>query len=363
MIATWEDVRAYKKNPPQCPVMPPENSPGNTFQAIIASNGIETFAMFNYQEIQWLNGSVAGSTPAQVGFDSGDERNFYATPKSRTPAIIDIVTDSNVGVPGKMIFKLGEAGSNITGIVLPAASVTSEQPTAPLNIMSSPTTSNLSTVTPRRLHLTTSLNGQPVTTPGHLLSSIKRQTTTKIQLNSKTQQTMIGKTILNQQTTWNEETTLKAQTLSDSQTTLIGKISSSGQTTLNEKTPLHEQTVLNRQTTISGPKPSSGQTILNGQQTLNEKTTLNQKTSLNGQTTVNGQKTFKGQITMSKKTLSNKQTTLNRKTTVDGQTTLNGQTTVDGQTTLNGQTTVHKHEEKQSFKLLIMLQMLSESFQ
>jgi len=39
-----------------------------------------------------------------VGFDSGDGRNFYATPKSRTPAIIDIVTDSNVGVPGKMIF-------------------------------------------------------------------------------------------------------------------------------------------------------------------------------------------------------------------------------------------------------------------
>jgi len=39
---------------------------GNTFQAIIASNGIETFAIFNYQEIQWLIGAVAGSKPAQV---------------------------------------------------------------------------------------------------------------------------------------------------------------------------------------------------------------------------------------------------------------------------------------------------------
>jgi len=62
-----------------------------------------------------------------VGFDSGDGRNFYATPKSRTPAIIDIVTDSNVGVPGKMIFKLGEAGSNITGIVLPGNALHSPQ--------------------------------------------------------------------------------------------------------------------------------------------------------------------------------------------------------------------------------------------
>jgi len=39
---------------------------GNTFQAIIASNDIETFAIFNYQEIQWLKGSVARSKPAQV---------------------------------------------------------------------------------------------------------------------------------------------------------------------------------------------------------------------------------------------------------------------------------------------------------
>jgi len=32
-----------------------------------------------------------------------------------------------VGVPGKMIFKLGEAGSNITGIVLPGSTLHSPQ--------------------------------------------------------------------------------------------------------------------------------------------------------------------------------------------------------------------------------------------
>jgi len=46
----------------------------------------------------------------------------------------------------------------------PAASViTSEQPTAPLNIVPSSTTSNLFTTTPLSLHLTTALNGQSVT--------------------------------------------------------------------------------------------------------------------------------------------------------------------------------------------------------
>lgn len=64
----------------------------------------------------------------QVGFDSGDGKNFYATPNSQTDRIKDIVRDSTVGIEGRMLFKLSETIAydngnqkqyKVTGIILP----------------------------------------------------------------------------------------------------------------------------------------------------------------------------------------------------------------------------------------------------
>ena len=50
----------------------------------------------------------------QVGFDAGDKTNFHQTSNSGTESIINITSFTNVGIPGKFIFRLGVAGSNNT---------------------------------------------------------------------------------------------------------------------------------------------------------------------------------------------------------------------------------------------------------
>lgn len=44
----------------------------------------------------------------QAGFNSGDETNYYNIPGSRTDAIINITTTSNVNVPGRWVFQVNE---------------------------------------------------------------------------------------------------------------------------------------------------------------------------------------------------------------------------------------------------------------
>ena len=64
--------------------------------------------MFLYADgqIQWTTGDSSGGTnglggtPAQVGFNSGDGVNYAAVPESRTQAIVNIDTTTNVGIPG-----------------------------------------------------------------------------------------------------------------------------------------------------------------------------------------------------------------------------------------------------------------------
>ncbi|XP_067934148.1 uncharacterized protein [Watersipora subatra] len=65
-----------------------------------------------------------------VGFDAGDGRNFYATPSSQTSRVKNLTSNSNVGIPGRMIFYLGTAGNasdNNQGIVLPDEVTTTGQ--------------------------------------------------------------------------------------------------------------------------------------------------------------------------------------------------------------------------------------------
>ena len=65
--------------------------------------------------IQWTTGDASGGsgglggTPAQVGFNAGDSKNYANVQDSRTSAIINITSTSNVLVPGQWIFQVQNA--------------------------------------------------------------------------------------------------------------------------------------------------------------------------------------------------------------------------------------------------------------
>ena len=68
---------------------------------------------FRYNECEWETGDASGGsngfggTPAQVGFDAGNLRDFVSIPGSRLDGISRVVCDeSNVGIPGIWRFQI-----------------------------------------------------------------------------------------------------------------------------------------------------------------------------------------------------------------------------------------------------------------
>ncbi|ESO97555.1 hypothetical protein LOTGIDRAFT_208735 [Lottia gigantea] len=108
-IVTWDKVGYYKQGTDKT----------NTFQLVIASDGRDSFAIFNYLDngMGWVTGD--GKTtpslpdvPAQAGFDSGERQRFVKLPNSGTTT--SYVNDTNVNVPGSWMFHIGNTGgSNI----------------------------------------------------------------------------------------------------------------------------------------------------------------------------------------------------------------------------------------------------------
>ena len=78
----------------------------NTFQAIITTNGINSFSIYNYDKLQWTAGSASQSVHAQAGFNAGDMKNYFLIDKSFTPQVVQLVGDSNVQFPGRYIFSI-----------------------------------------------------------------------------------------------------------------------------------------------------------------------------------------------------------------------------------------------------------------
>ena len=64
----------------------------NTFQAVIATDGQRTYALFIYGDIEWGN-------RATIGFNAGDGNRFIVV----TTQPLDVETGSNVGVTGLYI--------------------------------------------------------------------------------------------------------------------------------------------------------------------------------------------------------------------------------------------------------------------
>ncbi|XP_028410519.1 sushi domain-containing protein 2-like isoform X2 [Dendronephthya gigantea] len=96
LIVTWLNVARFGG----------PSSPNNTFQTILATDGVSSFSIFLYNKITWTFGSASDNTAAQAGFNAGDGIRYFNIPNSRTPAIINIASTSNCQVPGKWIFKI-----------------------------------------------------------------------------------------------------------------------------------------------------------------------------------------------------------------------------------------------------------------
>eukprot|EP00731_Ephydatia_muelleri_P016403 Em0009g827a len=76
----------------------------NTFQAVLATDSVRSYAVFQYADglIQWP------SNGAQVGFNAGNNVNYVNIPGSRTPYILNIAGNSNVGIGGQWIFLISQ---------------------------------------------------------------------------------------------------------------------------------------------------------------------------------------------------------------------------------------------------------------
>ena len=80
----------------------------NTFQAVIATDGIKTFVLFLYGDIQAARYDYGRNV---MGFSAGDGIRSFALPESRShyrywPRRIE--RTSNVGRPGTFIFRVDQ---------------------------------------------------------------------------------------------------------------------------------------------------------------------------------------------------------------------------------------------------------------
>ncbi|KAM8927848.1 alpha-tectorin-like [Pelodytes ibericus] len=103
-VATWDQVPYFRS----------KSQKRNTFQAVLSTNGATSFIILNYGNITWTTGVASGGDPdtglggipAQAGFNSGDDTNYFNIPGSRTNDIVNIGQTSNVNTPGRWVFRV-----------------------------------------------------------------------------------------------------------------------------------------------------------------------------------------------------------------------------------------------------------------
>jgi cysteine-rich repeat protein len=115
-VATWYDVGYFASHVDRI----------NNFQMIITDASAFGVAgsfdvEFRYNRCEWTTGDASGGsgglggTPAQAGFDAGDDINYLTLPGSRTMAILDVCTTSNVGEIGVWRFQVRPGGVTTCG--------------------------------------------------------------------------------------------------------------------------------------------------------------------------------------------------------------------------------------------------------
>lgn len=116
-VVTWDQVGYYNQHTDKI----------NDFQLVFrnrADTGVGNFDVdFRYNILQWTTGDASGGvaglggTPAQAGFDAGDETNYFTLPGSRTNDVLQLANTSNVSVatPGLWTFAFRDGGTPPNG--------------------------------------------------------------------------------------------------------------------------------------------------------------------------------------------------------------------------------------------------------
>ncbi|MBE9007256.1 PEP-CTERM sorting domain-containing protein [Fortiea sp. LEGE XX443] len=106
VVVTWNNVGYFSSNSDRT----------NTFQTVLRNRndtGVGNFDIeFRYNNLEWTTGDASGGvnglggTPAQAGFDAGDNLNFLTLPGSRTADVLNLQNTSNLPnpVPGLWSF-------------------------------------------------------------------------------------------------------------------------------------------------------------------------------------------------------------------------------------------------------------------
>ncbi|XP_071797063.1 uncharacterized protein [Asterias amurensis] len=109
LIATWYKVPAFDSN---------DITIINTFQAVLLTDGAQSFVIYNYKEITW------NQPLAQVGYNAGDGDTYHSVAGSLTSDIVNIDERTNIGTRGRWLFSL--SNSTIFGcpddVILPTRS-------------------------------------------------------------------------------------------------------------------------------------------------------------------------------------------------------------------------------------------------
>ena len=97
LSTTWSSVLAE----------PNQTNTSNTFQMSYTTDGVRSFVFLMYNNLQWSqNGN---SSHALAGFSAGDRISYMELPYSGTDNVTQLVSASNVGVPGLFIFRTDQA--------------------------------------------------------------------------------------------------------------------------------------------------------------------------------------------------------------------------------------------------------------
>lgn len=116
-VSTWDAVGYYGSHTDLV----------NTFQLVLTTDGVDSFAIFNYLDdgMTWETGDASGGsggfggTEAAAGFDAGDNTNYYTIAGSFLPGIANVLEDgSNMGVAGQWAFQIND-GINPAGDAVP----------------------------------------------------------------------------------------------------------------------------------------------------------------------------------------------------------------------------------------------------
>jgi len=150
-VLTWDKIAAYGSS----------SLATNSFQAVIATDGIISFLIFNFGSLSLI------SKFTQIGGNSGDGVNFYKFPEVLSTNISSLSSLSNINVPGKWVLKIDSFSSSVVSNP-PSTTITST------SVVSNP---------PSTTFTSTSIFSNPpstaITSTSVVTDSPKNQTTNK----------------------------------------------------------------------------------------------------------------------------------------------------------------------------------------